>query len=86
VVVMVLTMTDAVTEWRALLGPTDARKARESHPDRYRLHHHSNGSIRAVYGTDNQRNAAHGSDSIQSADREIRFFFPNSTTLASMSD
>lgn len=34
-------------------------------------------SIRALYGTNEQRNAVHGSDSVVSAEREIRFFFPN---------
>ena len=34
-------------------------------------------SIRALFGTDNQRNAVHGSDSPDSAVREIHFFFPN---------
>ena len=33
-------------------------------------------SIRALFGTDNQRNAVHGSDSFSSAVREIHFFFP----------
>jgi len=35
-------------------------------------------SLRAIYGTDDQRNALHGSDSFSSAEREIRFFFPDS--------
>lgn len=35
-------------------------------------------SLRAIYGTDDQRNALHGSDSFTSAEREIRFFFPDS--------
>ena len=30
-----------------------------------------------MYGTNEQRNAVHGSDSAVSAEREIRFFFPN---------
>ena len=30
-----------------------------------------------VYSADNQRNACHGSDSEQSASREIEFFFPS---------
>jgi len=34
-------------------------------------------SIRALYGTNEQKNAVHGSDSAISAEREIRFFFPN---------
>lgn len=33
-------------------------------------------SIRALYGTNGTRNAAHGSDSAASADREAAFFFP----------
>ena len=33
----------------------------------------------AIYGTDEQRNGLHGSDSYSSAAREIRFFFPDST-------
>ncbi|XP_076458646.1 nucleoside diphosphate kinase homolog 5-like [Babylonia areolata] len=35
-------------------------------------------SLRAIYGTDDQRNALHGSDGLPSAQREIRFFFPDS--------
>ena len=35
-------------------------------------------SLRAIYGTDDQRNALHGSDSFSSSEREIRFFFPDS--------
>ena len=35
-------------------------------------------SLRAIYGTDDQRNALHGSDSFGSSQREIRFFFPDS--------
>lgn len=34
-------------------------------------------SLRALYGTDGTQNACHGSDSPQSAAREIKFFFPN---------
>ena len=33
-------------------------------------------SLRALFGTDGQRNAVHGSDSTNSAVREIHFFFP----------
>ena len=35
-------------------------------------------SLRAIYGTDETRNGFHGSDSLYSADREIRFFFSDS--------
>ncbi|KAI9168327.1 hypothetical protein H9P43_007699 [Blastocladiella emersonii ATCC 22665] len=66
---LILSRKDAIARWRRLLGPTDSNQARESAPS----------SIRARFGTDNQRNACHGSDSTKSADREIRFFFPNGT-------
>ncbi|KAI3914277.1 hypothetical protein MKW92_049686, partial [Papaver armeniacum] len=65
VVVMVLEKEDAVVDWRALIGPTDASKAKMSHPN----------SIRAMCGLDMERNCVHGSDSPQSAVREISFFF-----------
>ncbi|XP_020110998.1 probable nucleoside diphosphate kinase 5 isoform X1 [Ananas comosus] len=65
VYVMVLEKPDAVSRWRALIGPTDARKAKVSHPS----------SIRAMCGSDLERNCVHGSDSPQSAAREISFFF-----------
>ena len=35
-------------------------------------------SLRARYGTDQTRNAVHGSDSYYTAEREIRFMFPGS--------
>jgi nucleoside-diphosphate kinase len=34
------------------------------------------GTIRATYGVDIQTNSVHGSDSPESARREVRFFFP----------
>lgn len=67
VVALVLYRRNAIRAWRALMGATDSRKAREQQPK----------SIRAQWGTDNQRNAVHGSDSPASARREVRFFFPN---------
>ncbi|KAI9218673.1 nucleoside diphosphate kinase [Blastocladiella britannica] len=67
--VLILSRESAISRWRRLLGPTDSNQARETAPS----------SIRARFGTDNQRNACHGSDSPKSADREIRFFFPNAT-------
>lgn len=33
-------------------------------------------SLRAVYGTDDLRNALHGSNDFAAAEREIRFMFP----------
>ena len=66
VVVAALARPGAVAAWRRLLGPTNAADARVAAPR----------SVRALYGTDGTRNAAHGSDSDASAARELRFFFP----------
>ena len=70
IVVMELAKENAIQTWRDLIGPTNSKKARETNPD----------TIRARYGTDEQCNAVHGSDSIANAEREIRFFFSRSIT------
>ncbi|KAJ3217379.1 thioredoxin domain-containing protein 6 [Clydaea vesicula] len=62
---LVLEKNDAVTAWRTLAGPTNSVKARESAPE----------SIRALFGTDGSKNAVHGSDSDNSASREINIVF-----------
>lgn len=127
---MILGKENAVADWRALIGPTDAKKAKITHPHRlsflitmllllfqypYRffvfsfnpfciphiyschfvhvINHHkficfldcmlefpiiifsSVFSIRAMCGTNSEKNCVHGSDSPQSAQREISFFF-----------
>ncbi|GMH39893.1 hypothetical protein BSKO_07797 [Bryopsis sp. KO-2023] len=63
---IVLAKPEVIQGWRDLMGPTDSNKARQEKPK----------SIRALYGTDGTYNAAHGSDSTESAFREIHFFFP----------
>ena len=65
VVKMELSGKDAIKGWRTLIGPTNSNTAREQAPS----------SIRARFGTDQQRNAAHGSDSPESASREIGLMF-----------
>eukprot|EP01147_Barroeca_monosierra_P001696 gene1696-4820_t len=67
ILVLVLAKNDAISEWRELIGPTNAEKAREIAPN----------SLRAKYGRDATYNALHGSDSLLSAMREIKFFFPS---------
>ncbi|KAJ4717757.1 Nucleoside diphosphate kinase [Melia azedarach] len=62
---MVLEKENAIADWRTLIGPTDARKAKITHPH----------SIRAMCGLDSEKNCIHGSDSPQSAQREMSFFF-----------
>ena len=68
VVALELARENAIQVWRDTIGPTDTKRARETQPE----------SIRALFGTDSQKNAVHGSDSHASAEREIRFFFNNS--------
>lgn len=63
VVVMVLKKENAVKGWRNLMGDTNPEKAAE-------------GTIRKLFGTDIQRNASHGSDSVENAKLEIKQFFP----------
>ncbi|KAI4330717.1 hypothetical protein MLD38_028977 [Melastoma candidum] len=69
VLVMVLEKENAIADWRMLIGPTDSNKAKITHPR----------SIRTMCGTDAEKNCVHGSDSDQSAQREISFFFSSET-------
>ncbi len=65
VVVIALERADAVARLRDLMGPTDPAKAGE-------------GTIRKLYGSNIERNAIHGSDAPDTAERELRFFFSTS--------
>ena len=66
-----LVKTNAIADWRALMGPTDSNKARTENPN----------CIRAIYGTDVQQNACHGSDSQESASRELGIMFEDLSKL-----
>ncbi|XP_039557200.1 nucleoside diphosphate kinase homolog 5 [Passer montanus] len=66
IVAMVLARNCAVSYWKELLGPSNSLRARITHPS----------SLRALFGTDELRNGLHGSLSISSAEKEIRFIFP----------
>ncbi|KAK4373826.1 hypothetical protein RND71_004503 [Anisodus tanguticus] len=68
--IMVLEKGNAIADWRALIGPTDPLKAKVTHPH----------SVRAICGLDLQKNCVHGSDSPQSAAREISFFFERTSS------
>ncbi|XP_005109996.1 nucleoside diphosphate kinase homolog 5 [Aplysia californica] len=68
IITLMIAKDRAISYWRELIGPTNTIKARQTHPE----------CLRALYGTDDQRNALHGSDSFSSSQREIRFFFPDS--------
>lgn len=62
-VIAVIQGQNAVESVRVVMGPTDPLEA-------------TPGSIRGAYATSVTRNLVHGSDSLESADREIALFFP----------
>ncbi|XP_027005855.2 nucleoside diphosphate kinase 6 [Tachysurus fulvidraco] len=62
----ILAREDAISHWRELMGPTKVYRALYTSPR----------TIRAQYGLTDTRNTTHGSDSSESAEREIAFFFP----------
>jgi nucleoside-diphosphate kinase len=63
VIIQVLEGEDAIQKNRDLMGATDPRKA-------------AKGTIRADFAQSIDANAVHGSDSPQTADTEIAYFFP----------
>ncbi|KAE8747682.1 hypothetical protein FOCC_FOCC005662 [Frankliniella occidentalis] len=65
--VYILARKDAIRTWRELMGPTKVYQAVYTAPN----------TIRANYGLSDTRNATHGSDSVESALREIEVFFPS---------
>lgn len=65
IMVQVLEGENAVTLHREVLGATDPAAA-------------AAGSVRADFGSGMPANAAHGSDSVESASREIAYFFADS--------
>mgnify|MGYP001083813232 FL=1 len=62
VVVSVLEGANAIERYREMLGATNPEKA-------------APGTVRQLYGTNVERNAAHGSDAPETAAVEIAFFF-----------
>ncbi len=63
-VVAVIEGPDAVAQWRAMMGATNPVTA-------------APGTIRGDLATVMQRNVTHGSDSAESAAREVALFFPD---------
>lgn len=63
-----LEKTNAVEDYRKIIGATDPVKADE-------------GTIRKLYAKDIQSNAVHGSDSDDNAKKEIAHFFSNNELL-----
>jgi len=60
--VMVLEGDDAISRYRKLMGATDYKKAEE-------------GTIRRAFAQDIEKNVVHGSDSTETAEFEISYFF-----------
>ena len=64
VLVVVLAASNAVERLRTLMGTTDPTKAGQ-------------GTIRRMYGTSIEKNVIHGSDSGETAQEELHYFFSN---------
>ena len=64
IVVMILEGENAVLFNRELMGATDPKQAKEN-------------TIRKLYGISIDKNSVHGSDSVDNAKKEIKFFFKN---------
>lgn len=68
--VMALEKDGAVQAWRDTIGATDPADA-------------ADGTIRKMYAENKGRNAVHGSDSDENAEKEIAFFFSEAEIIAS---
>ena len=68
--VMALEKDNAVQAWRNTIGATDPAEAAE-------------GTIRKMYAENKGKNAVHGSDSDENAEKEIAFFFSGAEIIAS---
>lgn len=65
---IVLARADAVAALRKAIGATDPAEAEA-------------GTVRKLYAESKERNAIHASDSDENAEREARFFFPESDLI-----
>uniref|UniRef100_A0A2P2I632 Nucleoside diphosphate kinase homolog 5 n=1 Tax=Hirondellea gigas TaxID=1518452 RepID=A0A2P2I632_9CRUS len=76
VLAFILSREEAVAHWRKVLGPTKVSVARQDAPS----------SLRARFGDpdNDSHNGTHGSDAVASAQREIKFFFPDLTLDAAL--
>ena len=62
IIVMILEGENAISKNRELMGATDPKKAEE-------------GTLRKMFGLSIDKNSVHGSDSLENAQAEIKFFF-----------
>ncbi|XP_010000461.1 PREDICTED: thioredoxin domain-containing protein 3 [Chaetura pelagica] len=71
--ILALTRENAVEHWRSLLGPKVVETAKKENPE----------SLRAMYAfNDVPINQLHGSSTLDDAQKELDFFFPQEHTLA----
>lgn len=68
IVAMVLEGENAIQRVREIMGATDPKEAKE-------------GTIRRLFAIDKEKNTVHGSDSPESAKKEIPFFFSEQELL-----
>lgn len=66
---VVLEKPNAVAAYREAIGATDPAEAKD-------------GTVRKLFAESKERNAVHGSDSDENAERESRFFFADTELLA----
>lgn len=66
---LVLEKANAVAAYREAIGATDPVEAKA-------------GTVRKLFAESKERNAVHGSDSDENAEREARFFFSDAELLA----
>ncbi len=64
IIAMALEKNNAIQEWRQLMGATDPL-------------HAAPGTIRKMFGTSIGSNSVHGSDAPETAQVELKFFFPD---------
>ena len=69
VIAAALERDDAVAFLRRTMGATNPDEAEE-------------GTVRALYGSNIERNAIHGSDSAENAEKELLFFFSRADLIA----
>jgi nucleoside-diphosphate kinase len=66
---IILEKANAVAAYREAIGATDPAEAKP-------------GTVRKLFAESKERNAVHGSDSDENAEREARFFFSDAELLA----
>ncbi|EGD77453.1 type 6 nucleoside diphosphate kinase NM23-H6 [Salpingoeca rosetta] len=66
-VALALARKDGIKVWRSIMGKTKV----------YQTHIHEQATIRGLFGVSDTRNCVHGSDSPDSARRELAIFFPD---------